>query len=454
MKPVVAVAQMGAFDAAAMERTSQAELVHRAGYALAMGARRLLPRISGARICVIAGPGSNGADGRVAASVLARRGAKVRIVGPEVVAAELAGADLVIDAAYGTGLSRDFVAPAVPEGARVLACDLPSGLDGDTGESHGSPMRADATVCMAALKSGLLLGDGPELCGTVEVAEIGIATEGTTMGLVEDADLAQIPPKAHREHKWTAAVVAMAGSAGMEGAAALCADGALSAGAGMVRVVTTGDVGGLPLEVVSRTVEASQLAEQVQAEAGRAGAIVVGPGLGHEPMASAAVRQVLEHRVAPVVLDADGLTAVGSLDELSRLVAARPHGVVCTPHDGELSRLLGRVVGPDRIERLVEATAATGAVILSKGPTTVVVDPGGRVAFVTSGTPALATAGTGDVLSGIIAALLARGLEPFEAASLGAHLHGRASAAATGTLLAGELGSLVGEVLAEVHRGR
>ncbi len=454
MIPVVSVDEMAAFDAAAMEATSHDELVRRAGYALAMGARRLLGTLSGRRVCVLAGPGSNGADGQVCAAVLRRRGAKVWVVAPNAEREELEGAELVIDAAYGTGLSRDYLAPEVPEGALVLACDLPSGLDGDTGAAHGRPLTADATVTMAAIKSGLLLSEGPELAGRLEVAEIGIPTPGVEMGLIEDADLSEIPVRQRSDHKWSAAVVALSGSAGMEGAAALCAEGALHAGAGMVRVVTTGELEALPVEVVARQVEGAQLAEVTLAEAQRAGAIIIGPGLGQEPVAQAAVRQVLEHRSAPVVLDADGLSAVGTLDELARLVALRTPGVVCTPHDGELARLLGRFVGPDRLERLRDAAAQSGAVFLSKGPTTLIVAPSGAARFVTAGTPALATAGTGDVLAGVIAALMARGLEPFEAAALGAQLHGTASRRASGTLVAGSLGELIGEVLEEVDRGR
>ena len=275
MKPVVSVEQMVAFDEAAMATTSHEELVYRAGYALAMGARRLLGTLSGRRIAILAGAGSNGADGRVAAGVLARRGAKVTVLAPDCDAADLVNAELVIDAAFGTGLSRDYHAPEVPAGALVLACDLPSGLDGDTGAAHGRPLRADATVTMGALKSGLLVVDGPELAGRVDVADIGISVEGASMGLLEDGDLRGIPPRSRSGHKWSSAVVALAGSPGMEGAAALCAEGALHAGAGMVRVVTSGETSLLPVEVVAREVEPMQLAEVVLAESARAGAIIV-----------------------------------------------------------------------------------------------------------------------------------------------------------------------------------
>jgi NAD(P)H-hydrate epimerase len=453
---IVSVAEMGAHDAAALEETSHDELVRRAGHAVAHRAIELLEGASGRHIVVLAGSGSNGADGRVAAALLRRRGAAVRVLGPSARSEDLAGAELVIDAAFGTGLSRPYEAPVPPEGALVLAVDLPSGLDGDTGAVRGAPMRADATVTMAAPKVGLLLGDGPELAGEVTVADIGIATPGATMALVEDADLDALPRREASAHKWSAAVVMLAGSAGMEGAAALSALGALAAGAGMVRLVSNGSVARIPIEVVVHGAGPTDMAATVLAEARRAGALVVGPGLGADPTMAAAVRRVLEERTAPVVLDADGLGAVGDLDELARLVAARPHPVVVTPHDGELARLVGAPLSADRLAQLRDVVATTGATLLSKGPTTVVVAPGHEeptVLLVDAGTPALATAGTGDVLSGVIGALLAQGMTAPAAAALGAHLHGRAGARARGTLVASMLPGLVGELLWEVERG-
>ena len=458
MRPVVSVAEMVAFDAAALETTSHETLVNRAGYAVAMQAIKMLGVTTGRRVVIVAGKGSNGADGHVCASVLRSRGAKVVIVSPDAPAEALRGAALVIDAAVGTGLRRDYVAPRPPDDVAVLSVDLPSGLDGDTGVAHGQPFCADVTVTMGALKAGQLLGDGPDLCGDLVVADIGIDASGASMALVDDDDFGLIPPRERTAHKWSAAVVAVAGSDGMEGAAALSALGALHAGAGMVRLVTTGSLSQIPLEVVSCSVSAGELAETALRESARAGALLLGPGLGDDPMVQSAVRGILEHRTVPVVLDADGLGAVGTVDELARLVAARPHGVVCTPHDGELARLLGRLVGADWVERLIEAVDATGATFLSKGSTTVIVSPGvprPEVRFVTSGTTQLATAGTGDVLAGILAALIARGMSVPDAASIGAHLHGRASSRGSGTLVAAALPHLVGEVLEEaLHNGR
>jgi NAD(P)H-hydrate epimerase len=456
VKPVVTVAEMSALDAVAVEVVGHGELVRRAGHAVAQQAIAMLGGVSGARIAIVAGGGSNGADGRVAAEVLARRGARVKLVAPDAASHELEGAALVIDAAFGTGLSRPFVAPVPPEGALVLAVDLPSGLDPDTGAANGSPMCATSTLTMAAHKAGLLLGDGPLLAGDVAVADIGIATGSGTMGLIDDADLQDIPRRDRGAHKWSSAVVVLAGSPGMEGAAALASLGAMHAGAGMVRLVSDGSLSRIPVEVVARPATASQLAATVRAESARAGALVVGPGLGRDPEVALAVRAVLAERSAPVVLDADGLSAVGGLDELARLVAARPHPVIVTPHDGELARLVGGPLAEDRVAQLQAIVRATGVTMLSKGPTTVVVGPGTEqpsVRFVESGTAALATAGTGDVLSGVIAALLARGMAAPAAAAVGAHLHGRAGARGCGTLVASMLPTLVGERLMEAEHG-
>lgn len=457
MKPVVSVAQMNDLDAAALEDVGYEALVAAAGYSVAHHAIRLLGGCSGARVVVLAGSGSNGADGRIAARHLAQRGAKVTIVGPDADEAALERADLVIDAAFGTGLNRDYVAPEVPQGTLVLAVDLPSGLDGETGTLRGRPLKADLTVTMGAIKSGLLLGNGPEYAGEVVLADIGIDVAGAAQGLLEDDDLKVLTPRSARAHKWSAAVVLVAGSPGMEGAAALAALGALKAGAGMVRLLTTGSLERLPLEVVTQSVATSDLADRVLHESAKASALVIGPGLGTDPQLQHAVRTIVEQRHVPTVIDADGLGALGGVDELTRLVAARPVPVVCTPHDGELVRLLGRLVGDDRLERVMEVVEATGATMLSKGSTTLVVGPEGNqplIRYVTAGTPALATAGTGDVLAGMIGAFLAQGVDAVTAASVAAQLHGRAGARASGTLVAAELPLLVGELLEEVmHRG-
>ncbi len=456
MRPVVSVAEMAVMDARAMETVDHEELVNRAGYAVAHQAGRLLGRVSGRRVVVLAGPGSNGADGRVAARILAARGASTTIVGPTATSDDLRDADLVIDAAFGTGLSRPFVAPTPPAGVPVLAIDLPSGLDGDTGKSLGEPMAATLTVTMAAAKIGLFLGDGPRLSGEVVVADIGIPTDGASMGQIDDGDILAIPQRRANAHKWSSAVTVFAGSPGMEGAASLTSLGALRSGAGMVRLVSPGSLQRAPLEVVAVPSDIAHLAETVAAESARAGALIVGPGLGRELSVRVEILKVLTERAVPVVLDADGLAAIDSLQELAWIVAAQSSPILCTPHDGELTRLIGHPIGEDRIALLRRVVAETGAIFLSKGPTTVIVTPEPDrpdVVVVDSGTQALATAGTGDVLSGVIAALAARGVSLGRAAALGAFVHGRAGARSRGTLVASELPGLIGEVLKEAGRG-
>lgn len=289
------------------------------------------------------------------------------------------------------------------------------------------------------------------------MADIGIETSPSSMALIEDADLASIPERSRADHKWSNAVVVMAGSPGMEGAAALSCLGAMHAGAGMVHLISAGATSRIPLEIVVRPTAVADLATTVLAEASRAGSIVIGPGLGRGPEIDDAVVSVVSQRSVPVVLDADGLAAVGGIEELAFLVSAQPSPVVITPHDGELARLLGEPVSHDRVAQLASLVEATGVTVLSKGPTTLVMSPQHdhpAVLFVTAGTQALATAGTGDVLSGVIGSLLACGLDAPLAAALGAHLHGRAGARASGILVSSELPALIGHVLAEVQRGR
>ena len=460
MRPVVTVAEMVARDARALETSTADELIEAAGTAVAeLVARRFGP-VAGRHIVVVAGKGSNGADGRVAARLLSAAGAEVRTMDPSARDDDLVGADLVIDAAYGTGLARAYAAPMPPSNAVVVAIDLPSGVDGDTGAVAGRAMTATTTVTMAAIKAGLLLGDGRRLSGDVEVADIGIEVADTRASLVDDDDLRLLPLRSIDAHKWSTSVTVVAGAPGMEGAGALSSLGALRAGAGMVRLIhPTTDASSpvaWPLELVRRPVAMEALAATAHEETARSGALVVGPGLGATPSAHKAVRHLVAQRRCPVVLDADGLGAVDGVSGLTELVAQATAPVVITPHDGELRRLLGEPVPIDRLDCASKLATSTGAIVLLKGPTTVVAEPGGgpgSVLLVTAGTEALATAGTGDVLSGVIAALLAAGLEPLLSAGLAAHLHGRAGARSSGVLIASELPALIGELIGEVRRG-
>jgi hydroxyethylthiazole kinase-like uncharacterized protein yjeF len=464
MRPVVTVAQMQEIDAEAHEKVDEAILVERAGTALATWSLRLLGGAYGRRVVVVAGKGNNGADGLVAASRLEKRGADVKIVAasqaPERIGPR-SRVDLVIDAAYGTGFRGTYSAPSVPEGVPVVAADIPSGVNGDTGEACGEPLRADLTVTFAALKPGLLQGDGPLLAGRVEVADIGLDVSRAQIWVVEDADVSTIVPKRPRAaYKWQSAVAVFAGSPGMTGAAELCARGAYRAGSGMVRLAVPGaELSEVAVtEAVGSHLEARDWAPKALEIAERCKAVVVGPGLGREKETAEQVRALLAGAKAPVVVDADGLFALGGVDEIASVLRERPErdkpAVVLTPHDGEFAHITGAAPGADRIAETRRVAEATGAVVLLKGPTTVVASPDGRVLLAVAGTPRLATAGTGDVLSGVIAAFVARGVEAFAAAALAAHVHARSAQLGTSEgFVASELPDLVARWLDGARRG-
>lgn len=428
MLPVVRIAEMQAVDADAPEPVDV--LIDRAGAAVARAALDLLGGGYGRRVLVLAGPGNNGADGRVAAEKLRRRGVRADVVDMAGAPPVLPEADLVIDAALGTGVSRDYEAPD-PGAALVLAVDIPSGLHGDTGEALGSPMRADVTVTFAALKPGLLLGDGPAHTGTVRIADIGLDVSRARIHLVDDAAAAGLlPRRSTSAHKWHRSVLIVAGGPGMTGAASMAAEAAQRAGAGMVRLASPGG-GHLPdvaREVVTIAVDEAGWADALVDDPGKVHAVAVGPGLGTSMAMRHQIRTLVAGIGAPIVVDGDGLTALGT--DAATVVARRSAGTVLTPHDGEFVRLAGHPPGADRIADVVELAERTGAVVLLKGPTTIVAAPDGRVRLARSGDDRLATAGTGDVLTGIVAALLAGGLDPLDAAAVGAHLHGLAGRAA------------------------
>ena len=451
MQPVLTVAEMQQVDARAQATTPLEELVARAGTAVAVAALDLMGGAYGRRVVVIAGKGNNGADGRVAAAQLARRGARVTVVGPGEVAAvgdHGPPVDLVIDAAFGTGFRGTYEAPRVPVGVPVLAVDIPSGVAGDTGAAGGSVLTATATVTFAARKPGLVQGDGARLAGAVRVADIGLPVGGARIALVEDTDVAAwLPRRDPGGNKWAAAVLVVAGSPGMTGAAGLCAGAAYRAGSGMVRLgVPGGTLDDLPAtEAVGVDLPGDGWADVALEVASRCRSVVVGPGLGRAKGTGAQVRWLVSRSACPVVVDADGLSVLGRL-EARPLEASAP--VVLTPHDGEYERLVGSPPGPDRVAAARRLAELSGAVALLKGPTTAVADPSGRVLLAMAGTPALASAGTGDVLSGVIGALLARGVPPLEAAALAAHVHGRAGALGHPSgLVAGDLPDLVARVL-------
>ena len=447
--PIVTPEEMGAIDREAPEPVEV--LIGRAGAAVARAAVRLLGGTYGRRVVVVAGKGNNGNDGRDAARRLRARGVAVRVIDAADAPEALPDADLVIDAAYGTGFRGAYDAPVPPPGALVLAVDIPSGVGGLTGTAGGGVVAADATVTFAALKPGLVLPPGLELAGEVTVADIGLDVSRASAHLVGAAAVAGwLPDRPAVAHKWQSAVWVVAGSPGMGGAASLTASAAARTGAGYVRVSTPGGpAADLPTEAVRVDLPADGWADEVVDGLGRFSSLVIGNGMGTSEPVAEAIRQVVAAATAaglPTVVDADGLTALGA--DAAGIVGP---STVLTPHDGEFARLAGGPPGHDRLDAARVLARRTGAVVLLKGRATVVASPDGSVLVTTTGDERLATAGTGDVLAGVIAALLAQGLPAARAAAAGAFLHGRAGALGWPRgLVAGDLPLAMPAALAEV----
>jgi NAD(P)H-hydrate epimerase len=294
----------------------------------------------------------------------------------------------------------------------------------------------------------------------VEVADIGLGglvDEQATAWVVTDGDVVRLwPARGRVAHKWQSAVQVVAGSPGMYGAPEMVTRGALRAGAGYVLLGVPGapSGGGLPPgEQVSRSLPATGWDGEVAGGLNRVRALVVGPGLGQPDTvgADSTVARLLRVAPVPTVVDADGLRALGDLDAAAAVLGERPAATVLTPHDGEFARLVGHPPGEDRIADVRQVAAQCSAVVLLKGSTTIVASPDGRVLIANAGSSRLATAGTGDVLSGVIGAFLARGLPAPEAAALAAHVHGRAASlgAAVG-LVASDLPPLISQWLSGV----
>jgi ADP-dependent NAD(P)H-hydrate dehydratase / NAD(P)H-hydrate epimerase len=441
-------------------------LMANAGRAVAWA---ILRRFRPCRTLVLAGPGNNGGDGYVAARLLQQAGWPVALAalasprvgsdaadaasrwhGPSVpfTAAEAARAELVIDAVFGAGLARDVdgvVADALRAARRVVAVDVPSGLDGATGAVRGYAPRAALTATFFRLKPGHLLLPGRELCGETVLADIGLPSD--VLQQVKPAcfanlpELWRLPMLEPQSHKYSRGHVTVVGGATMTGAARLAADAARRGGAGLVTIAATGrgDVyrAGSPGLLVSEA-PLSELLEDA-----RRNVWVCGPGLG--PEASRAVLPLLLSAGRNVVADADVFSAFAGEPDALRGAA------VLTPHAGEFARAFG-VIGVDRIGAVRAAAARTGAAVLLKGADTIIAAPNGKVAINASAPPWLATAGSGDVLAGLIAGLLAQGVAPWEAAAAGAFLHGRAAVRAGQGLLAEDLLPAITAALVEVPR--
>lgn len=453
MIPIVTPAEMTRIDAASGVPTDA--LVERAAKVVVDQVRRLLAEPNDAhavRVLIVAGSGNNGEDGRTAARLLDELGFLCEVVAP----ADLASGEvarklasdtyqLVIDAAFGTGLNRAWNPPPQPA-APVLAVDIPSGVDGLTGRDLGS-WRAELTVTFGALKPAHVLYPGVAQCGEVRLDNIGLDVADAGARLLTDASAhAYLPTIEPTAHKWQRAVRVIAGSAEYAGAGWLTSAAALRAGAGAVVASCPGtqarDVH-RPVEVIGRSLSADDWASQVLDGIERFGALVVGPGLGRDETTMSQVRLLLANCPIPLVVDADGLAAIAthpqtlherSLHERTELLPDGPP-VVLTPHLGEWAELMGRMPDADLLAEVRSSATKFNTTVLLKGPTTVVAPPTAHgVAYVaTAGNQRLATAGSGDVLSGVIASCVA-GLRAHQladpdyfgaAVASAAHWHGR-----------------------------
>jgi hydroxyethylthiazole kinase-like uncharacterized protein yjeF len=453
------------------------DLMERAGTGLAELVAERAPR---GPIVVVSGKGNNGGDGFVAARLLREWGRDVRVMtladpdqyrgdakvnlerlpGPpsEPFAPDaLSDAAAIVDAILGTGFEgepRDPAAGAIEainRAARpeVIACDVPSGVNASTGEVAGSAVRANATATFNAAKPGLWIMPGKSCAGEVRVLDIGIPAGGPPVpqvGLLTDRVIDGIPRRGHESTKFAAGnVLVCGGSTGLTGAPSMASEAAMRAGAGYVTALVPGSLNPifevrllevmsvpLPDDSGSLTHDAIQ---QVIERCERADSLVLGPGLGRTDETLEVARRIAGEAPRPLLLDADGLNAhAGRLEAL----AGRSAPTVLTPHAGELARLLetdSKSVSARRLESARVASRMARAILVLKGDDTIIAGPDGRAAVSAGAAPALATAGTGDVLSGVIGALLAKSMEPFHAACAGVFVH-----ASAGRLAGREIG--------------
>ncbi len=424
---ILTPAEMYRADALAMARgISEKALIDRAGQAVA---EEIVRRYGARRTVVLAGPGNNGKDGIVAGRILGAWG------WPVVVTDDLTGAELIIDALYGAGLNRAFpdeIAQRVKAaGVPIVSIDVPSGLDGRTGQPCGSAIQADLTVTFFRKKPTHLLFPGRALCGEIVVADIGIpdAVLADIAPTLSENARPMLPEPRGDAHKFARGhAVVWTGPPLNTGAARLAAQAVARAGAGLVSLAGTPEALAVHAAHVSsimlKPVGTREDFRLLLADR-RIASVCIGPAAGVSDATCKAVLQALKSEAA-VVLDADALTAFADdAGTLFKAVKARTAATVMTPHEGEFQRLFG-TLGLDplnKVERARGAAAASGAIVLYKGPDTVIAHPDGRCVINGNGSSKLAVAGSGDVLAGIITGLLAQGMDGFEAACAGAWLH-------------------------------
>jgi ADP-dependent NAD(P)H-hydrate dehydratase / NAD(P)H-hydrate epimerase len=475
LEPLPDAERMRATDAWAIEQQGvpSLDLMERAGAGLARLTAEHAPE---GAVAVVCGKGNNGGDGLVAARLLRDDGRDVRVLltgaaedlrgdaavnlerlpgdHPEPFASDaLEGAAAIVDALLGTGFAgepRDPIKGAIEAinatDAVVVAADVPSGVDASTGVVAGAAVRARATATFHTAKPGLWITPGKTHAGEVRVIEIGIPAGGPSVadvGLIRAAVLALIPRREPGSTKFSeGAVLVVGGSAGLTGAPSLASEAAARAGAGYVIAAVPRSLSLIfelrLLEVMTRALPdedgsfALSAVEPALHDAERADAMVLGPGLGRTEGVGDFARELARRVELPLLLDADGLNAhAGAPDAL----AQRPGPTVLTPHAGELGRLLdlsSAQIDAERLRHARHAADVSGAIVVLKGDDSLIAEPAGRVAVSPGGAPALATAGTGDVLSGTIGALLAKGMAAFDAACAGVALHAEAGRRAAG----------------------
>ncbi|MGH7275636.1 MAG: NAD(P)H-hydrate dehydratase [Candidatus Rokuibacteriota bacterium] len=504
MRPLFTAEEMRRLDRRAIGELGipGATLMENAGRGAAEAIRALLPTLGaprrGARVVVVCGKGGNGGDGFVVARWLRRHGARPEVLlafpegetggdagiklkelrrsglRPALVedaraAAALGRAHVIVDALLGTGARgtpEGAVARAIElvngSGRPVVALDIPSGISADGGTFPGPAIRATLTLTFAGVKRGLVAGPGAPLAGRVEVVPIGVpdaeVARGMTTFLLEREDVARhFPPRPQDAHKGTYGhLLLVAGSLGKTGAAALAAMAAMRSGAGLVTVATPASqqpvVAGLVLEAMTEALPETPArtlalkAREVVAElAARRDAVALGPGIGLDAETQRAARALVQELAKPMAVDADALSALaGHLDALRSTPAAR----CLTPHPGELARMLGvttEQIQKDRIATVREFATRYGAHVALKGAASVIGDPDGRVVVNPTGNPGMASGGTGDVLTGMLGAFLARGMAPASALQSAVYLHGLAGDLAADRL--GEESLVAGDVI-------
>jgi NAD(P)H-hydrate epimerase len=480
MEPVLSVAGMQEVDAMALDRVDA--LMDAAGYSVAMSAVAMGIGY-GARVHVLAGRGNNGGDGYVASRYLARRGATVTVhhnglptidtaAWRAMRAAEISGVrikpidapidgDLIVDALYGTGFRGDLPAVAIPwtaTGTPILSVDIPSGLSGDTGVASGVAFSAQRTATFHMLKTGHLLGEGPDRCGVIDLYDIGLRGGDPAMWRFTGPDVV-LDVRKRDAHKWSAGAVAtVGGTPGLTGAAMLAGRSAIAAGAGMSAILTT-SANAAAYEAIAPDLVAIQACDRgswgddpsrVLSLVERFGSLIVGPGL--EPAGASFVMGLAAGFPGALILDAGALNAMKSIEVL----ANRTGATVLTPHAGEFKRLTGSTPSPGTVRELSERS---GAVVVAKGNPTIVAS-GSSLVIVDSGGPELATIGTGDVLAGMIGAFVANGAPADVAAATAAYLHGIAGRAlahretVSASALVREVGVVVSDVTSSVTHQR